>query len=207
MRRALLSALGIAALALTVPGAAVARGHHRHKGKSKAHHARVRFEHIGAAITISTTPPPGGPATTEPTKTSSEPPPSSGEDAGKVASFTGGVLTITLNDGSTVSGKVTSATEIECVKASSPTPATSGEDQGSGDDNEGDKSGSTEGDKSSGDSSEGDKEDAGDGDGPASAASEPPCDSSALTPGTVVHEAELRIGSTGAEFESIELVR
>jgi hypothetical protein len=207
MRRALLSALAVAAPALTVPGAAVAGGHHHHKGRSKAHHARVRFEHIGAAITISTTPPPGGPGTTEPTKTSTEPPASSGEDAGKVASFTGGVLTITLNDGSTVSGKVTGDTEIECAKAPSATPTTSGEDQGSGDDNEGDKSSSAEGDKSSGDSSEGDKEDAGDDDGQTPAASEPPCDSSALTHGTVVHEAELRISSAGAEFESIELVR
>ena len=33
------------------------------------------------------------------------------------------------------------------------------------------------------------------------------CDSSALTPGAVVHEAELRIDSNGATFRKIEIVQ
>jgi len=50
-----------------------------------------------------------------------------------VVSFTGGVLTIQLNDGSTVSGTVTNDTEIECAASGQ-----SGEDQSSGTEDQGD---------------------------------------------------------------------
>lgn len=212
MRRALLSAMGIAALALSVPGAALAHGHHHHnsKSKAKARHARVHFEHIGAPAG---SPQAGAPTVNQSTDTSSEPTGSSTETAGKIVSFKEGVLTIELNDKSTVSGKVTSRTEIECESAPTPSPqttpeGTSGEDKGSGDDtSEGDKS-AEEGDKTSGDSSEGTKEDDSEDGGQAPTTTEAPCDSSALTVGTVVREAELRISSmSGTEFESIQLIR
>src|SRR5262249_7738571 len=106
-----LMAIASSALALAAPQ--VASAHHgRHHHRHHAHHAR--FRHFG---TVSNT-------TTPTTKSPVTP-------AGTVKSFTEGVLTITLADGTTtVSGKVTEDTEIACL-----TPGT----EGSGDDdNQGD---------------------------------------------------------------------
>jgi hypothetical protein len=205
MRRRLLTAVGITAIALAVPSAALAhhgRGHHRHH---MAHHAKFRFVHIDATG-MTTAPPSGDPAS--PTTPTTPPP----ENAGTVTSYTGGVLTLTLNDGSTVSGKVTSDTRIACVKASPTTPTGApptegapGDDNGEGDDqSRGDMS--QQGDDGSGESQE--SEDGGDdGQQQAAGAPEPPCDSSALVAGAAVRAAELRIGPGGTEFENILLVR
>lgn len=227
MRRAMLAALGVIALALASPGAALAhhRGHHRHhrNDKTRAHHARVHFEHFGARTPLSPSPSAGK------TSSDSEPlPPTPSEDAGKVVSFEKEALTVALSDGSIVSGKVTSATRIECVSASSEasTEQAPGDDKGSGDDQnrEGDQNQQVSGQptqpsgdeqSSAGDqqSSDEDEQQASDGeegtgdDDTSTAASEPPCDTSALAPGTVVREAELRVGPSGAEWESVELVR
>lgn len=200
MRRAMLAALSVIALALASPGAALAHHHgHRghHKGRVRAHHARVRFEHFGAPVpTSSDTSSGSGP---EEAKTVS-----SAEVVGTVASFEDEVLTITLNDGSTVKGKVTSSTEIECMTAStaSSSPEESqGDDKGSGDDE------SHQGDQSSSDEEGQSKEDGGDDNGAETAAAQLACGTEALTAGTGVREAELKIGPAGTEFESIELVR
>jgi hypothetical protein len=222
MRRLLLIAAGLAALTLSAPGAALAsHGHHRHH-KRRAHHAKVRFEHIGPTGT-STTGSGAGPGGGNPPATPSAP-----ENAGKVASYTGGVLNLTLNDGSSVSGKVTNATRIECLSATTPPPGT-GQDNGPGDDNGpsddnglGEENGPGD-DNHGGNRQEGDQQPPvpgagapqamggtdGDDDGEAgqTPASEPPCDTSALIPGAVVRQAELRIGPSGTEFESIEVVR
>src|SRR5205085_8920142 len=75
------------------PASALAR-HHRH---GRHHHARhARIEHFGDVNTAPTTS-------------------SSADNAGSVQSFNNGVLTIMLNDGSTVSGAVTNDTELECM--------------------------------------------------------------------------------------------
>jgi hypothetical protein len=185
MKRSLLTVTGMAAaLALAMPGAALAHhGRHHHKARAHAHHAKFRMVHIGSM----TTTPPTTPTTTTPT-------PPTPENAGTVTSYTGGVLTLTLGDGSTVSGKVTSETRIECVKATPTTPPiTEPGDDGPGDDN------------GQGDGQQG--EDGGDDDGVPAGAPEPPCDSSALVAGAVVRAAELRIGPGGTEFESVLLVR
>jgi hypothetical protein len=206
MRRAMLAALSVIALALASPGAALAhhghRGHH-HKGKVKAHHARVRFERFGAPTPSSSeTPSDTG---SEETKTASPT-----EVVGTVASFENEVLTITLNDGSTVKGKVTSATEIECMTASAGASSTEEgreEDKGSGDDQSGDRDQGSSDEESQSSGEEGQsKEDGGDDD-VETAAAEPECGTAALTPGTGVREAELKIGPGGAEFESVELVK
>jgi DUF2933 family protein len=201
MRRAMLAALSVIALALACPGAALAhhhghRGHHR--GRAKAHHARVHFEHFGAPAPSSsdTTSGSGG----EVAKTASPT-----EVVGTVASFENEVLTIALNDGSTVKGKVTSDTEIECM-TTSPTPSSReespGDDKGSGDDER------HEGDQRSSDDEEGQsKEDEGDDNDAEAATGEPTCGTAALTPGTGVREAELKIGPAGTKFESVELVK
>jgi hypothetical protein len=215
MRRSLLTVVGIVALVLAAPSAALAHhGHHHHKGKAKAHHAKFRFVHIGAntASTVST--PSTGAGTTSPTTPTTPPPP---ENAGTVASYTNGVLTLTLNDGSTVSGKVTNDTKIECVKATPTPPAgteeestdqSQGDDNGQGDDQSRGDTGQ-QGDHESGDSGESQQDEQGDNgdDDAAPGVTEPPCDSSALVPKAIVRAAELRIGPGGTEFESILLVR
>jgi hypothetical protein len=208
MRRSLLTAVGIMALVLAVPSAALAhrgRGHHHHH-KTKAHHAKFRIMHIDAAGTSVTGSPTG---TTPPTTPTTSPTP---ENAGKVASYTGGVLVLTLNDGSTVSGKVTEDTRIGCVKETpTTTPGQPGEqgpgdDKGQGDDQSGGDM-SQHGDKGSGEWQH-DQGDGGDDDrGEVQGTPEPLCDSSALLAGAVVRAAELRIGPGGNEFENILLAR
>jgi hypothetical protein len=196
MRKSLLAAMGIMALALAVPSVALAhhgRGHH-HRHHHGAHHAKFRIVHIGAGASGS-----APPSTTPPAP----------ENAGTVASYTGGVLTLTLNDGSTVSGKVTENTRIGCAPATMPPPMgpVGPADEGPGDDNgQGD-------DQSRGDISQGDRgwdggsQHGDDGDDDDRGTPGPPCDSSALVAGAIVRSAELRIGSSGTEFEEILLVR
>lgn len=214
MRRLLLLAAGLAALTVCAPATALAsHGRHHHHHKRKAHHAKVRIEHIGPGGTSTTG---AGPAAGNPPATRPPSTPATPENAGKVASYAGGVLTLTLNDGSSVSGKVTNATRIECVSATAPPPGPGqGNDSGPGDDNgEGD-------DNHQGDQQGGGQppapgagapqwmhgEDGSDDDGGNPAANEPPCDTSALVVGAIVRAAELRIGAGGTEFENIELVR
>lgn len=178
MRRILLLAVGALALALAVPGVADAhgRGHHRrHHHHVKARHARL--EHFGA------------PSNTSPSGDQSAP-----GDAGRVASFTNGVLTITLADGSTVSGTVTNDTEINCMAQG----ATASRDGGSGDD-QGDQQG---GDQQGGDQQGGDQGDDGPGD---QQGQQPACGTADLTAGALVHEATLKIGSGGATFKLVLL--
>jgi hypothetical protein len=202
MRKSLLTVVGIVALALAVPSAALAhhgRGHHHHTARTKAHHAKFRIVNIGTVAPTTTT-------LTTPTT------PPAPENAGTVTSYTGGVLTLTLNDGSTVSGKVTADTRIGCIKATPTTPQPGdqgqGDDNGQGDDqNRGDMN--QQGDHESGEWQNGDHGNGDDNDdeGGSPGASEPPCDSSALVAGAVVRAAELRIGPGGTEFESVWLVR
>lgn len=193
MRRSLLTVTGVTALALAVPGAALAHNghgrhhhHHHHKVRAHAHHAKFRLVHVG-------------PATSTPAPATTPTP----ESAATVTSYTNGVLTLTLKDGSTVSGKVTNETRIRCVKATPPPmmmPAQGTGDQGQGDDRDRGDMGRHD-EHGSGDWRGGD-----DGDAP-TVEPEPPCDSSALVTGTVVRAAELRIGPGGTEFECVLLVR
>jgi hypothetical protein len=200
MKRSLLAAVGVAAFALAMPGAALAHHghgrhhHHHHKVGAHSRHARFRIVHIGSVTPLA-------PQTGAPT-------PPTPENAGTVASYTGGVLTLTLNDGSSVSGKVTNQTRIRCIKAAPTAPPTGegpGDDNGQGDDqSRGDMS--EQGDRGPGDWRHGDDGDDDDGPG-AGEPPEPPCDSSSLVPGAIVRAAELRIGPGGTEFESVLLVR
>jgi hypothetical protein len=106
------------------------------------------------------------------------------ENAGTVATFTGGVLTITLAKGGTLAAKVTPDTEIECddatAKASSDGPGD--------DDNEGDN-----------ENDDGDHEDGDHGDDGAS------CAADALTTGRQVKEAELKTQNGEAVWDKVEL--
>jgi hypothetical protein len=187
MKRMLLAAATSLLLVLAAPS--VASAHHG-KCHGRSHHAcshvrhahRARLLKFGASLSTTTT---------TPTAPTSEP-------AGKVASFEGGVLTITLSDGSTVSGKVTEQTEIRCQSATS----TEGDDP---DENGDENSGGNGDDSHAGFSSRGDDFSSGDGDDDGGDAQA--CTTTALVPGAVVLEAELRIGSGGAVWEQIDLVQ
>lgn len=174
MRLRLLTALGTTALALSVPSAALAhhgRGHHHHHHH---HHAKFRVLNIGA----------GNPTPTAPTSPSEE-------NAGTVVSYEKEVLTLTLKDGSTVSGKVTANTHVKCFSPRATSEGT-GDDKGSGDEQWGGWDHKDRGD---------------DGRWWHDSTPEPPCDTSALVKGAVVHSAQLRIGASGSEFECIVVVR
>jgi hypothetical protein len=111
------------------------------------------------------------------------------EVVGTIASFRDPVLTITLLGGGSVSGNVTASTRIKCEtedeqedenEVESHGLATASDDGGSGDDNSGPGS---------------------DNEGPGG--DENICTTADLTPGTMVHEAELE----GSSFEEIELIK
>jgi hypothetical protein len=187
MRRTLIMTLASTAVLAVAPGAALAHGHH-HSGKHKGHrHAKV--ETFG-------------------TDTSTQQP-SSSDTAGTVSSFSGGVLVIKLNDGSMVSGKVTPDTEISCQAPSQTTSGGGDEnggdgDQNSGGDNEDQQSGAggsqTAGGNEASDTGENDASET-DNEGQ----SQPACDSSALTTGAVVREAELKLTGSGATWKQVDL--
>jgi hypothetical protein len=210
MRRIVLSTVGVAAIALT-PGVALARhGHgagHRHH-----HHARVRVEVFrgaaqpgsGSSGSLGSGGSPNTPAST---------------NAGTIASFANGVLTIKLADGSNVSGMVTRDTEIECTTAQDAAQASTA-DHGGPSGNDGSDNGSaTQTQPPTSDNGAGDQN-AADGNGVAddqndaaddpndaagNDANQPACGPSSLTAGSAVREAVLRIGPGGSVFSKVEL--
>jgi hypothetical protein len=113
--------------------------------------------------------------------------PSMADNAGTVASFDGTKLTIQLNDGSTVSGTVNNDTEIECEAADMSQSNVNSDDEG-GDHNSGDDN------NDQGDDNDNDDNNAQN------------CDTSSLTPGTIVHEAELKLSGAGAVWDKVELL-
>src|SRR6185312_1671476 len=104
MKLRILAAVSAGALALVAPATATARHHSHRHGTQTRHHKRqahsTRVLRFGppAASQVS-------PSDALPNRTSATSSPAS--TAGTVASFADGVLTIKLNDGSTVGGKVT----------------------------------------------------------------------------------------------------
>lgn len=208
MRRLLLTLLGASLLALAVPVAALAQGHaarhhrSRHAG-SHRHHARTRVLSFHAAATPAA-PAGGGQSGSSAPPAGSEPTAPVGEAVGKIASFTGGVLTITLNDGSSVSGKVTEETEIHCVPASVP-----GGEPGQGDDagehQDAARASSARAD-GPGPSSQGeDSGQDGEDDGQSGEDDGQSCSTSALHEGTTVVDAELALTATGAVWRHLDL--
>jgi hypothetical protein len=191
MRRMLLTATAaVAATALDAPGAALAHGSRHHARHHRAHHARVLVFRAANAASPAT---PATPAT----------PGGSAESVGTIASYGEEVLTIALNDGSTVSGKVTERTEIECEAPSSTASAADfgRGDQGQGGDGQ---------DGWQGPEGEGGQDGPGGGSGCAghqsgSQGEGSHCTTAALVKGAKVAEAELVLTSTGAVWEKVEL--
>jgi hypothetical protein len=102
------------------------------------------------------------------------------ENAGTVATFSGGVLTISLAKGGTLVAKVTPDTEIECEGAAQASSDDEGDDDG--------------------DHGDGDHENDDDGHGDDST-----CGADPLTAGRQVKEAELKTQNGEAVWENVEL--
>jgi hypothetical protein len=164
MRRILYTILACTALSVAVPAVALAHSGHHHK---RHHHFRhesfVGHHHDGDF----------------------------GNDmvAGTVTSFMNNELTITLNNGNTVSGLVTDNTEVKCENP---------EDNNNGDNDieHGDRvadHGPGGGDDNGGDN--GDRGDDNDNNNMCT-----------IAPGMGVRNAELRIDGTGAFWDEVELV-
>lgn len=149
MRRMLLLAVGLLALALAAPTVASAHGrHHRH------HHHKHHKAHRADL---------------------------SGRAAGTIASFDGTTLTLTLANGSTVSGAVTDDTDIDLIEVA-PAAVVSHH----GDDDEGDDDGRWWDHHRNCGFDDGDASD--------------------LMAGTTVWKASLELGPDGAGFEQVKLL-
>jgi hypothetical protein len=179
-------------LALSAPALAQARSHHARHHQRIHHHARI-VDFRAAPHDASGTPPGG---TSSPTTAE--------ETAGSVTSFENGVLTLTLNDGTKVTGKVNENTEISCEPAAGAAHAA---DNGDGEDGANQGQGSHDeqnhGQENGDDNGQGD-DDHGDEEGGNEEVSS--CGPSSLQPKTLVRDAKLRIGPGGSVFEEIELV-
>jgi hypothetical protein len=200
MNRMLLTTAMSAMLAFAAPGVASAHGAKRHHHAN--HHAkRATVRTFGSPL------PPAGAGST--TSTPVTPAPDSGATAGTVTSFTGGVLTITLTNGSTVSGQVTGQTELHCLPATPPPPA-EGEDRGDdqGNSESGDGEHSTSGHEGGASHSDGNSSSgSGDGEGTDNPGQgDQSCTTAALVAGTVVREAELSVSSAGAVWDHVNLI-
>ena len=169
MRRILFTVVASTALFVAAPTVALAHSgerHHHHHHK-REHHARVRHEtflghrHAGDANN------------NEPT-------------AGTVTLFANDALTITLTNGSTVSGEVTDGTEIKCEN-----PGMHNGDN-DGDDNGGDEHGDAVSHHGDGGGDRGDDD-----------ANDEMCTPAA---GLTVRNAELTINGNGAFWDEVELV-
>jgi hypothetical protein len=164
-------------LALSAPALAQARSHHAKHHQRRHHHTHVLFLHPAPKSSTGTQ----GAGTESP------------QAAGSVTTFEGGVLTVTLTDGTKVTGKVTEQTEIKCEPETAHAA-----DLGGGDE---DSHGSFSGNENQGRDDQGD-----DQNDQGEHGERPQCDTSSLVGGALVREAELRVGSSGAVFEEIELV-
>jgi hypothetical protein len=186
----LLVAVTSAAFIALTPAMALARHSSRRHHSHHARHARIHHRRFGEPTTLPTTTPTTTP-TTSPTAT--------------VMSFMNGVLTITLANGSTVSGNVTADTRISCVS-----PQTTGDDdnndnQGDDDNGGGDDRGGGPGMQSHWDGPGQGGDDQGQGDDEHN--QNQMCTTANLTPGTMIQSADLSIDSTGtATWDSVELI-
>ncbi|HEX3909349.1 MAG TPA: hypothetical protein VHW67_01440 [Solirubrobacteraceae bacterium] len=196
MRRIIITA--VAAVSLAAPSAALAHNGEHHGNREHHHHGRHhRRAHV---LAFHAQAPAGTTGTTPATST----PAVSGDTAGTVASFSEGTLTIKLNDGSTVSGKVTERTEIECPATARGSTASAADfgDRDRGDDNDRfDNRGHDDGGPGPSGEDHGGcpGHDAGD-DQP-----NEHCTSAALVPGASVKEAFLSLGSAGSVWVKVEL--
>jgi hypothetical protein len=198
MKRTAISTIAAGALVLGAPSAALAHHHHHHHRPSSArHHAHTHHLRVQHAAPLSTT-------------TSTH---ESGDGAGKVLSFTEGVLTIQPSHGPTLSAAVTAGTEIICeatdgtatASAAAGDSGSSGSQEGGNANSVGEAGGlppwlSAEPSPPGGDESANDQQTE------EVALEGQPCGESALVPGALVRQADLRIVASGATFDEITLI-
>jgi hypothetical protein len=166
------------------PAVASADGHHHHRHHHRGAHARLRSFGTGSP--------------TAPTS----------DNAGTVTSFTGGVLTIKLTDGNSVTGKVTTTTELKCET----TPVSSMArvaDHGGSDGGPSDKSNSSGNDRSDDNDDHDDEPQPPVGEHPAEGEDnqDEACEMTFLKEGVAVRNAELSVTSTGATFLEVKIIR
>jgi hypothetical protein len=172
MRKILFTLLALGALLTAIPAASLAHGADHHRGdrdrgrehRHARHDDRIQHERFGGRDDIR-------------------------HDAGTVSSFADGRLTIRLNDGSTVTGAVDRATEIECEVPEFMRPA----DQGPG----GSGSGPS-GDPGDDNGHGGPENDPGDDNGQRQCA--------AVAPGMVVRDATLTLTGFGPVWTRVDLI-
>lgn len=182
MRRVLFAIVASSVVLAIAPAAALAHSHH-HRGHHRAQrtHARVRDEHFGSWNDGNTA------ATGAP-------------NAGTVAGFNNGVLTLRLNDGSMVSGQVDGATEFQCEGAPSQDMEHSRHadgDQGAGSGGSGSGDGADNNENN--DSNDNNDNQGQDDQGAAM------CSTANLVPGTMVSDAELTISGAGGIWKEVDL--
>jgi hypothetical protein len=179
MRKIWLIVVASSAVIAFAPATALAKRHHH----SHVHHTTVHRKIFGSDAATT----PGQPGTTPGTGTQSAGP------AGTVQSFTGGVLTILLTNGSTVSGQVANNTQISCGSSQSGHDS---QDQGQGGNG---GSNDTDDQSQSGNPGQGDDDQGDNG-------SSQTCTSSDLVQGAGVQEAVLSLTSSGPVWTSVDLV-
>jgi hypothetical protein len=126
------------------------------------------------------------------------------ENAGTIQSFDAekGKLVIALFGGDTVSGLITSQTEIKCDDDSTASVSHDGGDSGDDEGSSGPGHGVDEPDDDNGQGDEPGDDDGGHHDDDGEAAN---CTTANLVPGAIVHEADLAIENGSATFEEVEL--
>jgi hypothetical protein len=188
MRKILFTLLAVGAMLAAIPAASVAHGgdhqrgdrhrerEHQREHRHARHHDRILHERFGGQDGI-------------------------GHEAGTIAAFAAGRLTIRLNDGSTVTGAVNRFTEIECEMRDSmrsadqgPGGSGSGSSSGPGDDNGQDGPGHNAGDDNG---NGGFDNDPGDDNG------QPRC--TTIAPGMVVRDATLTLTGFGPVWTRVDL--
>jgi hypothetical protein len=199
-QRIALLPLFVAALALTAPSLASAHRTRHHRHAHAAHHRRLHARRHHRRPSSSKL---GPPAPSTPSTPNTPPPSKSSattESAGTIASFSNGVLTITLKDGSTVSGTVTESTRVCQIQPPPSSPMTADSSPtGPGADMDHAPGGWSQGRWSGPDGAS--------GWGRQGEMGHPHCCGPAptLTAGAIVQVAELRIGGAGAEWELVIL--
>jgi hypothetical protein len=174
MRRILFTAVACGAMLGSVPAVSLAHdGSDHHNRDRPAHHARVRHERFRSVSRNDIT-----------------------HNAGTVASFANGTLTITLANGSTVSGAVTQFTRLVC-EASTPMqdqdrgPGGNGNNGDNGDNGAGDNVNNGDNDNDPGDNDRGEHQ-------------ANMC--TTVAPGMAVRDASLTITAGGPVWTSVDLI-
>jgi hypothetical protein len=183
MRRYLFAVLAGLMLLAALPAASVARPAHR----TRHHRRHDRVLHFRDHRQAPSSP-----------KTPSSP---ISQDAGTVQTFTNGVLTIKLNDGSTVSGMVTQNTEIECNAMNHDFTRDDGGPGPSGNGGDG-HNGGDQGDQGN-QGNQGDRGDQGDNHGEDN--DNQNCLMALQMPGALVRDATLTETGTGAIWDRVDL--